>query len=284
MRLLLALVLAVVAAVGVDELATRRGMMPPGFADPRRRLLGGLVLGFVFFVGVFVPVTTFDLPRDLDLESVGVFEIFFLQLLLLGSLAAWGGLGFVGVPGLGRRRAAAAWAGQLGLRARDVPAELAVGLAAGVVAWAGVLAAALLAAGVWTRVSGQESLGQEPSHIIVWMAGLPVALRLAVSLAAGVAEELFFRGFLQPRVGILASTALFAGAHLGYGQPFMLFGITLLSLFYAGLVRWRGSVYAAMAAHFLFDAVQLLVIIPLALGAGDTGLPEVVAARPADAP
>ena len=64
------------------------------------------------------------------------------------------------------------------------------------------------------------------------VAALPLSVRFAVSLSAGVVEELFFRGFLQPRIGILGSTALFACAHLGYGQPFMLFGITLLSLFY----------------------------------------------------
>ena len=170
-----------------------------------------------------------------------------------------------------------AWVWQLGLRARDVSRELAVGLAAGAVAWAGVLAAALVAGAVLARLAGVEAVGQEPSEIIVWMASLPVALRLAVSLAAGVVEELFFRGFLQPRIGVFASTALFACAHLGYGQPFMLFGITLLSLFYAALVKWRGSVWSAMAAHFLFDAVQLLVIIPLALEAWEGGLAESVA-------
>ena len=45
----------------------------------------------------------------------------------------------------------------------------------------------------------------------------------------------------------------------------MLVGITLLSLIYAFLVRWRQNIWPAIAAHALFDAVQLLVIIPAAL-------------------
>ena len=78
-------------------------------------------------------------------------------------------------------------------------------------------------------------------------------------------EETFFRGFLQPRIGILASSLLFVLAHWTYGEPFMLVGVALLSLTYALLTRWRGSVWAAAAAHAVFDGVQLLVLVPLAM-------------------
>jgi membrane protease YdiL (CAAX protease family) len=54
-------------------------------------------------------------------------------------------------------------------------------------------------------------------------------------------------------------------AHLSYDQPFMLVGVSLLSLLFAFIVRWRQSVWAAVAAHTVFDAVQLLVVIPFAL-------------------
>ncbi len=271
-RVLLALALAAVAALAVDLLAVRRGLAPPGFRDPRRRLLASTVLGFLFFAGVFFPALAFEPDRQLDLASVTPIEIFALQVLILGSLATWYALGFVGVPEVGARRAAVAWVGQLGLRARNVSTELAVGLAAGVVAWLGVLSAALLLGFALSKLGGERLLGDEPSELIVWMASLPVALRLGISLAAGVVEELFFRGFLQPRVGIALSTTLFVIAHLGYGQPFMLFGIALLSVFYAGLVAWRGSVWSAIAAHFFFDAVQLLVVIPGVLRSSGPGL------------
>ncbi len=114
-------------------------------------------------------------------------------------------------------------------------------------------------------LGGQELLPQQPPAMIPWLAGQPVALRLAIALSAGMVEEVFFRGLLQPRAGVVLSTALFALAHAAYGEPFLLVGVTLLSLLYAGLVRWRQSVWAAIAAHALFDAVQLLVVIPSVL-------------------
>ncbi|MCP3956760.1 MAG: CPBP family intramembrane metalloprotease [bacterium] len=270
LRLTVASILALAAAVAVDRISARRGLDPPGFRDPARRLMASLVLFFIF-LGVFLPAVSFDLPRDLDLASMGYLELFFFQILLVGSLVAWYVLGFVGVAGPGERRSERAWVGLFGLRARDVGRELAVGVSAGALAWFGVIAAALAFGLLVAATFGEKAVAQEPAELIVWMAGLPVALRLGISLSAGVAEELFFRGFLQPRLGVAGSTFCFVCAHLVYGQPLMLFGITLLSLFYAWLVVWRGSIWAAMVAHFLFDAVQLLVIIPGVLEVIDRG-------------
>ncbi len=307
MREVAALILALAAAAVVDRLAARRGFDLPGFRDPARRLVVGLGLALVFFLGVFYPAAVFDQEIDVDLEAVSPIQLFFSQLLLVGWLALWWRLGSVarrgdiapapqpglvppaplggtapsaaleGDSGVGAGsggeeaggRMAWAWADQLGLSARDVGAELSVGLAAGVVGWLGVLSAALLMGLLVTKAGGEHLLSQEPAEQIVWLASLPVGLRLGVALAAGTVEELFFRGFLQPRIGIALSTALFVGAHLAYGELFMLFGVSLLSLYYAWLVAWRRSIWAAMAAHFLFDAVQLLVIIPAVLKALD---------------
>ncbi len=128
--------------------------------------------------------------------------------------------------------------------------------------------AAMVALGFVLRAFGGETGGlEEPAELIVWMASLPVVLRLAISIGAGVFEELFFRGFLQPRVGIGLSTLLFVLGHLSYGQPVMLFGIAILSLLYALLVRFSGNIWPAIVAHALFDAIQLLVVIPGALEA-----------------
>jgi membrane protease YdiL (CAAX protease family) len=110
-------------------------------------------------------------------------------------------------------------------------------------------------------VGGERALPQ-PSAIVPWIAALPILVRVMVSLSAGFVEEIFFRGFLQPRIGIALSTAFFVLAHVSYGQPIMLVGITLLSLIFAALVRWRQTIWPAIAAHALFDGVQLLIIIP----------------------
>jgi membrane protease YdiL (CAAX protease family) len=156
------------------------------------------------------------------------------------------------------------FASQLGLVAPNVSRELAIGLALGLCAWGAVLVALFIAALAIYAVGGEKAL-PKPSAIVPWIASLPIAVRVLVSLSAGVVEETFFRGFLQPRIGIALSTGCFVLAHLSYGQPFMLLGITLLSLIYAFLVRWRQTIWPAIAAHALFDGVQLLVIIPLAM-------------------
>ena len=67
----------------------------------------------------------------------------------------------------------------------------------------------------------------------------------------------------DPRYLFLSAGHREALAHLVYGQPFMLVGVTLLSLLYADLMRRRGSVWAPIAAHAVFDLVQLLVVVPL---------------------
>ena len=57
----------------------------------------------------------------------------------------------------------------------------------------------------------------------------------------------------------------FALAHLSYGQAFMLVGVTALSVIYGLLVKWRQSLWAAIAAHTVFDLVQLLIVVPTVL-------------------
>jgi len=154
---------------------------------------------------------------------------------------------------------------QFGFVARDVPREIGLGLGLGLAAWVAVLAAILAIAGVILALGGKDVVPRQPPALIPLIAALPFGVRFLVSLSAGVVEETFFRGFLQPRVGILLSTAVFALAHLAYGQPFMLVGVTLLSLIYGLLVRWRQSIWAAIAAHALFDGIQLLVVVPAVL-------------------
>ncbi|RPH57753.1 CPBP family intramembrane metalloprotease [bacterium] len=154
---------------------------------------------------------------------------------------------------------------QFGFLAPSVRREIGLGVLLGTGAWVVVLVTILAVALLIVAMGGEEVLPKQPPALIPWIAGLPLAIRALISLSAGVVEETFFRGFLQPRIGIPLSTAFFVLAHFSYGQPFMLVGITLLSLIYAFLVRWRRNIWAAIAAHTLFDAVQLLIVVPSAL-------------------
>ncbi|HEV2852805.1 MAG TPA: CPBP family intramembrane glutamic endopeptidase [Thermoanaerobaculia bacterium] len=157
------------------------------------------------------------------------------------------------------------FAAQFGFRTPNVWREVGLGVVLGIGAWMVVLLALMGVAGVLWAVGGEDAVPRQPPALVPFIAGLPILVRALISLSAGVVEETFFRGFLQPRVGIVLSTVFFALAHLSYGQPFMLIGITLLSLIYGLLVKWRQNVWAAITAHTFFDGVQLLVIVPSVL-------------------
>ena len=87
--------------------------------------------------------------------------------------------------------------------------------------------------------------------------GIPPLLGAAlVSLAAGVGEEILFRGALQPRIGIGLSAALFAILHVQYQIPgiLMIFviGVAL------GLVKQRTSTTFTIVVHVVYDLIAFL--------------------------
>ena len=85
--------------------------------------------------------------------------------------------------------------------------------------------------------------------------------QFGIALSAGVSEELLFRGALQPRIGVLLSSVLWATFHLQYtchGLPSVSnLYILLLGLVFGGLRKWSGLL-AAIAAHVAYDAAILL--------------------------
>lgn len=275
--------LAAGSALLFDRITSRRKLLPPalvkdGDSGPGlhavRRLAAGLVLTMLFWLGVFLPLGSLGTAaREFDPSLINTPQLFLLHGLLLLTVAFWYILGFGFDAG--------SWLRQFGLRARRPLVELAIGVGAGAVAWIVVIVVMVVTGlGLWA-LGGRDLLPESAPPLVPWLAGLPIVLRLAVSLSAGLGEELFFRGFLQPRAGVALSTGLFVLAHLSYEQPFMLLGVTLLSLVFAALVCWRQSIWAAVAAHATFDAIQLTIMIPWALQKLEGGsLPVVFAALP----
>lgn len=211
-----------------------------------------------------MPLGALGSDQEIDISALTVPQLFLLHGLLIFCVVVWYVCGYLAVPGV-RARSEYSWQAQLGFRALSVRREIGLGLVAGVGAWLLVLTVLLgIGMTIWW-LGGEEMLPKEPPALIPWIAALPIGLKILVSLSAGVAEETFFRGLLQPRIGIAASTALFVLAHASYEQPLMLVGITILSLIYGLLARWRQNIWPAIAAHFLFDSIQLLVVIPTAL-------------------
>jgi membrane protease YdiL (CAAX protease family) len=259
----------VVAALGAvllfDHMTRRRGLDPPGFREPLRRIAGTTLVAGCFYVGIFAALGSVGRQGEIDLSLLQSWQLFTLHALFALTIAGWWAAGFYATSTHPSQGGLRSFAEQLGLVTPNLRRELGVGAVAGVVAWLAVLCGVVLFAVVLSALSGEELLPQAPPAVIPWLAGRPVLLRLAIAASAGVIEELFFRGLLQPRIGIALSTLFFALAHLSYDQPIMLVGVTMLSLLYGLLTRWRQNIWPAIVAHFLFDGIQLLVVIPAVL-------------------
>jgi membrane protease YdiL (CAAX protease family) len=80
---------------------------------------------------------------------------------------------------------------------------------------------------------------------------MPVHEMLLLSIAAGLGEEIFFRGVLQPAIGLLLSSLLFGLLHainLGYALYATLMGLYLGVLYYAS-----GGLVLPIVTHALYD-------------------------------
>lgn len=86
-------------------------------------------------------------------------------------------------------------------------------------------------------------------------------MRIAVSLCAGVGEEVFFRGAIQHWLGVVWTAIAFVALH-GYLDPrswrMSLYGVLLTGAMV--LLGWQANVYGLlgpMIAHTLIDVVLL---------------------------
>ena len=152
----------------------------------------------------------------------------------------------------------------LQIRHERPPEVVAIGLSVGVGGWVITLCAAAAIA-LLLQATGAMKEPPAPPAAIPWMAALAWWKKGLIVLAAMTIEEFFFRSFLQKRIGLIASTVLFALAHAGYGNPLMLVGVTVVSIV-IGIAFWRTkNVLPGIIAHGVFDAIQLFIIVPIAV-------------------
>ena len=73
-----------------------------------------------------------------------------------------------------------------------------------------------------------------------------------IAIAAGVCEEALFRGALQPRLGILWTSLVFASVHTQYGISFDALAVFVLAIG-LGLLRRHLSTSASTICHITYD-------------------------------
>ena len=136
--------------------------------------------------------------------------------------------------------------------------------------WTGTINRALIpestVLGRWMK-SMEEDTAKQIAFMLKGQTINDLVLNLVfVAVFAGVGEELFFRGVLQrlfiktfknPWAGIVLAAFIFSAIHLQfYGFiPRFILGILL------GLIYWySGSLWPAILAHFVYDALAVVVI------------------------
>lgn len=128
----------------------------------------------------------------------------------------------------------------------------------------GALLAGLLVGGIslglseaLTRLSDLgESLADTLGESLV---GISMADGILLAFASGVAEEMFFRGALQPAVGLVWASVLFGACHFLPRKELVLWSVYAVAMGFAlgWLFEATGHLVAPIAAHVLVNAVNL---------------------------
>lgn len=136
--------------------------------------------------------------------------------------------------------------------------------AAAGVAWLRDLGAGVLAGGVVILISREftrrfrwgENLARAMAEVLGPLRTGQIAI---LALVSGIAEEAFFRGALQPRVGLLLASLLFGLAHLvprADWLPWSAFAL-VVGLLLGWLFEATGNLVAPVVAHALVNGVNL---------------------------
>ena len=88
-------------------------------------------------------------------------------------------------------------------------------------------------------------------------AATAVLFALMIGLGAGLGEETLFRGAVQPILGIVPTSVLFASMHVQYGPSLLLGYIFVLSLG-LGYLRRRFNTSASFLAHAGYNFVSVM--------------------------
>jgi membrane protease YdiL (CAAX protease family) len=222
------------------------------FPSPGAKFAAYVWLGLLMFLlAILIVGSALHVPTARELARTPFYQLFLLHAILVVFLTGWWLL--TGRPSLREF---------LSLRRGNSGEMVLTGFAVGIGGWIFTIIVALLIA-VILSATGLMPKAPQPPPMIAWMAALPAWKKMLVVLSAMTIEEAFFRGWLQKRVGLLASTILFALAHSGFGQPLLLIGVALISLIIGFTFYRTKNLLPGVIAHGVFDAVQIFVIIPV---------------------
>lgn len=83
-----------------------------------------------------------------------------------------------------------------------------------------------------------------------------------IAVTSGICEEIFFRGGLQPILGLVITSMLFGLAHFPFKRELVPWTImaTLMGFVLGLLFNWSGSLIAPIAAHVAINFINILIL------------------------
>ncbi len=218
-------------------------------------ILAGLALPLALW-GASLAITIAD-GTATDLSSSEVITSLVLTILILDGI-------FLTLPAMfSLSRYRLGWEG-LGFRGFDRDKFRMAALAAAG-AWAAVIVYGLILTLIFGEGAAPE---QDVEELFSSKAVLPV-VGVAVVLAAPLAEEVFFRGFVFPGLirllgvggAIVASGLLFAMFHVtGPDSAGLIIPFTPIGMLFAWLYYKTGTIWTSIAAHFVFNLVSFILL------------------------
>ena len=125
-----------------------------------------------------------------------------------------------------------------------------------------LLFVAILALEIGMGVFQQVTNISLPTNVAAIYAGFPIWFFVFTFTIAPFNEEVLFRGFLVPRIGIIFSALIFALFHLSYLSIAELIGAFAYGLLAGYVFKKNNSLYSTILAHAL---INLLAVVSLFL-------------------
>jgi len=126
----------------------------------------------------------------------------------------------------------------------------------------GILLLLMLATSIWMSLIlnwlGLNDLNLVSQSLERSMGLLPLFFWIVILRV--ISEELFFRGFLVPKIGALPSSIVFAAFHAGYGSIAEIAGALVLGYILAKAFQLNKNLYPNIIAHALYNAMALAAL------------------------
>jgi len=107
-----------------------------------------------------------------------------------------------------------------------------------------------------------NGLGLLDSEKIVGIIAKQPALMLIIAVTIGpIGEELLFRSYLVPRIGVVFSSVLFAAFHWGYGSISEIAAALTAGVILGLHLRNHKDVYSCIIAHAAYNAFSIIITL-----------------------